>query len=145
MEPITDDLSLRKQNMFFVEMKSKNCIYPLNSDWKDRSDWLADNNNQLRHEHLQVRPLDSDFWQGIDHNTMHERLNMYLCLCSALMAFDVEGKLSCQICSDLVLGGLVQIRRTVRCSRFYVRHGIFRTCFNPNSHVTLTLLIITKM
>ena len=26
MEPITDDLSLRDQNMLFVEMESENCI-----------------------------------------------------------------------------------------------------------------------
>ena len=26
MEPISDDLSLCKQNMFFVEMESENCI-----------------------------------------------------------------------------------------------------------------------
>ena len=25
MEPITDDLSLRKQNMFFVEMENEKC------------------------------------------------------------------------------------------------------------------------
>ena len=39
MEPITEDLSLRKQNMFFVEKESEK-----NSDWKGCSDWLADNN-----------------------------------------------------------------------------------------------------
>ena len=32
------------KNMFFVEMECENCL-SLNSDWKDRSDWLADNNN----------------------------------------------------------------------------------------------------
>ena len=39
-----EDLSLRKQNMFFVEMTSENTcpIYPLNSDWKDCSDWFSD-------------------------------------------------------------------------------------------------------
>ena len=26
MEPITDDLSLRKQNMFFVEMENEKCL-----------------------------------------------------------------------------------------------------------------------
>ena len=31
MDPITEDLSLHKQNMSFVEMESENCI-PLNSD-----------------------------------------------------------------------------------------------------------------
>ena len=44
MEPITDNLSLRKQNMFFIEMESKHCI-SLNSDWKDCVDWLAHKNN----------------------------------------------------------------------------------------------------
>ena len=51
MEPITDDLSLRKQSMFFIEMESEN------SGWKHRSDWLADNNN--------LASSSSDFCQGI--------------------------------------------------------------------------------
>ena len=43
LEPKTDDLPLRKQNMFFVEILKVKIVYPLNSDWKDRSDWLTDN------------------------------------------------------------------------------------------------------
>ena len=45
MESITDDLSFRKQNMFFVEMESENIVHQMNSDWKYLPDWLADNNN----------------------------------------------------------------------------------------------------
>ena len=39
MKSVTHDLS---KNMFIVEMER---VYPLNSDWKDRSDWLADSIN----------------------------------------------------------------------------------------------------
>ena len=39
MEPITDDPSLRKQNMLSVEIESENCLSTENC-----SDWLADNN-----------------------------------------------------------------------------------------------------
>ena len=41
MKSITDDLSLRKQNMFSVEM---------NPDEKNRSDWRTDNNNLTSRE-----------------------------------------------------------------------------------------------
>ena len=44
MEPITDYHSLRKQNIFVVEMESK-IVQSLNSNWKVCCDWLADNNN----------------------------------------------------------------------------------------------------
>ena len=58
MEPITDDFSLRKQNVFFVEMKSENCIViPLNSDWKGRLIGFQTITN-FRHDHYQTRHLD---------------------------------------------------------------------------------------
>ena len=43
MEPITEDLSLHKQNMLFIEMVSENCL-STELDWKCHSDWFADNN-----------------------------------------------------------------------------------------------------
>ena len=39
MEPITDDLSLRKQNMFFDEIESKN--YISTELWLKRSFWMV--------------------------------------------------------------------------------------------------------
>ena len=61
-------ISLRKQNMFFVEMKSENCISP-ELYLKVRSvGWQPI--EILRHEHLQARLLDTDFCQWIDHNTL---------------------------------------------------------------------------
>ena len=45
LEPKTYDLSLCKQNMLFVEILKVKIVYPLNSDRKDRFDWLTDNNN----------------------------------------------------------------------------------------------------
>ena len=49
MEQITENLSLHKQNMFFVDMESENIIvYSLNF----RTGWQTIKN--LRHEHLQA-------------------------------------------------------------------------------------------
>ena len=56
MEPITDNLSLRKQNTFFFEMESENCIST--ELWKDRFDWLADKNN------LTSQAFKPEFCQG---------------------------------------------------------------------------------
>ena len=50
MEPITEDFSLRKQNMFFVEIRKVKIVYPLNSYWKGWKTMII-----LSHEHLQVR------------------------------------------------------------------------------------------
>ena len=46
MDPFTNDLSLRKKTCSSLKWKVK-IVYPLNLDCKDRSDWLADNNNLI--------------------------------------------------------------------------------------------------
>ena len=61
MKPIKDDLSLRKQTMFFVELESENCL----STELKRSFWVVWQTIAiLRHEHLQALLLESDFCQG---------------------------------------------------------------------------------
>ena len=64
MEPITDDLSLRKQNMFVVEIWKVKIVHPVNSDWKYRSDCLADMNN-LTSRASASPTFHSYFCQGI--------------------------------------------------------------------------------
>ena len=60
MEPITEDLSLRKQNMFFVEMESENCISTeLFIEKIVLIGWQTI--TILRHKHLQAQLSDSDF------------------------------------------------------------------------------------
>ena len=60
MEPITGDLSLRKQNMFLVEMESQN-LYSCDTLFEKvvLIGWQTRKN--LRQEHLQAQLLDSDF------------------------------------------------------------------------------------
>ena len=60
MEPITEDLSLCKQNMFFIEMESENCISTelliekiILIGWQTIT--------ILRDTHLQAQLSDSDF------------------------------------------------------------------------------------
>ena len=57
MEPITEDLSLLKQNMFFVEMENEICL---------PAEPLAVNLTILRHEPFQTGLLDSKLCQGIE-------------------------------------------------------------------------------
>ena len=55
MEPITDVLSLRKQNMFYIQRTLIEKIVLIG--WQTIT--------ILRHEHLQARLLDCDLCQGI--------------------------------------------------------------------------------
>ena len=60
MKPITEDLSLRKQNMFFIEMESENCISIekiVLIGWQTIT--------ILRHKHLQAQLSDSDFCHNV--------------------------------------------------------------------------------
>ena len=60
MEPITEDLSLCKQNMFFIETESENCISTeLLIEKIILIGWQTITN--LRHKHLQAQLSDSDF------------------------------------------------------------------------------------
>ena len=63
---IADDLSLRKQNMIFVEKESENNIHC--TDQKDRSDWLTDNNNPT--SRASSSPTFRDFVEARCHNTL---------------------------------------------------------------------------
>ena len=66
MEPITDDHSLHKLNMSFVNMESEN--WTSTELWLKRSFWLV---GRQRHEHLQAQILDYDFFfKGLYEGTI---------------------------------------------------------------------------
>ena len=66
MEPITDDLSLRIQNMYFVEIESENCISTELSRLIEKIVLICKQNTTIfRHEHPQAPPLDWGFCHWI--------------------------------------------------------------------------------
>ena len=48
MEPITEGLSLRKRNLYFVKMEYENCVSIELWLTKSSSDWLKDNYKLLK-------------------------------------------------------------------------------------------------
>ena len=60
---------------FSLKCKVK-IVYPLNSDWKDCSDWL-ETITIVRHRHLQSRLFDIDFYQGLCWDTISQYLDVW--------------------------------------------------------------------